>query len=237
MYYGTRIGMDPTYFLVLIGLLLSVLASALVKSRMNKYARVRNYANISGAEAARRILANEGLYDVRIECLAPGGGDHYDPSAKAVRLSAENYNNPSITAVSVAAHECGHAIQHARDYAPLSYRTALLPIANIGSKAAMPLILVGLLIGGFQPLIQIGIWAFGAAVLFQFITLPIEFNASARALQKVEEYGLLTHDEKNDGRKVLTAAALTYVAAAASALLQLLRLWLLFSGNDRRRSR
>ena len=225
---------DSTYILVIIGMLLCLGASAMVNSTMAKYSRVRNAGVITGAEAARRILNNEGLYNVQIECLESGGGDHYDPRTNTVRLSRENYNQPSVTAVGVAAHECGHAIQHAKGYAALNFRSALVPVANIGSRLGLPIILVGVLLSWNQILIQIGIWVFALAVLFQLVTLPVEFNASSRAVAKIEQYGLLGAEENRGVKKVLTAAAMTYVAAAASAILQLLRLVLLFGGNRRR---
>lgn len=225
---------DPTYILVLAGLLLSLGASAMVNSSMRKYSGVRNMSGITGGEAARRILNNEGLYNVQVECLRDDRGDHYDPRTNTVRLSYSNYNNASVTAVGVAAHECGHAIQHAKGYAPLSIRSALVPVVNIGSTLSMPLILLGVILSWNQVLIQIGIWVFALTVLFQLVTLPVEFNASRRAVEKVEQYGLLTTQEKSGCKKVLTAAAMTYVAAAAAAALQLLRLVLLF-GNNRRR--
>lgn len=236
-YYGYGYGMyfDPTYVLVIIGMILCLGASALVNSTMRKYSRVRNMSGLTGAEAARRILNNEGLYNVQIECLQKDSGDHYDPRTNTVRLSYGNYNSASVTAVGVAAHECGHAIQHAKGYAPLSIRSALVPVVNIGSQLGVPLILLGVLLSWNQVLIQIGIWAFALSVLFQLVTLPVEFNASRRAVEKVEQYGLLTSEENKGCKKVLTAAALTYVAAAASAILQLLRLVLLFGNNRRRR--
>ena len=223
---------DPTYILVLAGMVLCLGASAMVNSAMRKYSRVRNRSGITGAEAARRILNNEGLYNVQIECLKSGGGDHYDPRSNTVRLSYDNYNQASVTAVGVAAHECGHAIQHAKGYAPLNFRSALVPVANIGSRLGMPLILL-VILSWNQVLIQIGIWAFALAVLFQLVTLPVEFNASSRAVAKIDQYGLLSGDETKGCRKVLTAAAMTYVAAAASSILQLLRLVLLFGGSRR----
>lgn len=236
-YYGYGYGMyfDPTYVLVIIGMILCLGASALVNSTMRKYSRVRNMSGLTGAEAARRILNNEGLYNVQIECLQKDSGDHYDPRTNTVRLSYGNYNSASVTAVGVAAHECGHAIQHAKGYAPLSIRSALVPVVNIGSQLGIPLILLGVLLSWNQVLIQIGIWAFALSVLFQLVTLPVEFNASRRAVTKVEQYGLLTSEENKGCKKVLTAAALTYVAAAASAILQFLRLVLLFGNNRRRR--
>ena len=217
---------DPTYLLVIIGMLLCLAASAMVNSAMRKYSRVRNSRGMTGAEAARQILNNEGLYNVQIECLPSDSGDHYDPRTNTVRLGAGNYNGASVTAVGVAAHECGHAIQHAKGYAQLNIGSDLVPVDNIG--------ILGVILSWNQVLIQIGIWAFALAVLFQVVTLPVEFNASARAVAKVEQYGLLTGEETKGCRKVLTAAAMTYVAATASAALQLLRLVLLF-GNNRRR--
>lgn len=234
-HYGYGMLWDPTYYLVIIGLLLCMGASALVNSTMKKYSKVRNASGLTGAEAARRILNYEGLHNVQIECLQKNSGDHYDPRTNTVRLSYNNYNSASITSVGVAAHECGHAIQHAKGYAPLSLRSALVPIVNIGSQLGLPIILLGVLLSWNQTLIQIGIFAFSLSVLFQLITLPVEFNASRRAVVKVEEYGLLTSQENSGCKKVLGAAALTYVAAAASSALQLLRLILLFGGNRRRR--
>lgn len=229
-YYG--FGWDPTYWLVLIGALLCLGASALVNSAMNRYSQVGNMRGMTGAEAARRILDAEGLYQVQVECI--NSGDHYDPGAQTVRLSTDNYYGATVTAVAVAAHECGHALQHAHGYGPLKFRTSLVPVANIGSKLGMPIIIIGVLLSWNQTLIQIGIWAFALAVLFQLVTLPVEFNASSRALVKIEQYGLLTTEENAGGKKVLRAAAMTYVAAAASSILQLLRLVLLFGGNRRR---
>lgn len=232
-YYGMFF--DPTYLLVILGLILSLAASALVNGSMKKYSKVRNMRGMTGADAARRILDSEGLHNVSVECLSKGEGDHYDPRSNAVRLSYSNYNDASVTAVGVAAHECGHAIQHARGYVPISIRSALVPVANIGSTLSIPLILLGVVLSWNQTLISIGIWAFALTALFQLVTLPVEFNASRRALQKVEEYGLLTNEERTGCRKVLTAAALTYVAALAASLLQLLRLYLLYGGGNRRR--
>ena len=171
---------------------------------------------------------------MQVACLNGRQGDHYDPRTRTVKLSYENYNSPSVTSVGVAAHECGHAIQHAKGYAFLKLRSALVPVVNIGSNLGIPLILIGVLLGWNQTLIQIGIWAFSLAVLFQLITLPVEFNASRRAVSKIDQYGLLTMQENAGCKKVLRAAALTYVAAAASSILQLLRLVLLFGGNRRR---
>ena len=161
--------------------------------------------------------------------------DHYDPAHKVLRLSDSVYGSSSIAAIGVAAHECGHAVQHDKGYGPLKIRTALVPAANIGSKAGIPLIFLGVFLGMNNILIQVGIWVFAIAVLFQLVTLPVEFNASGRALAMLGDYGMLEREETNGCRRVLSAAALTYVAAAASAILQLLRLVLLFGNNDRRR--
>lgn len=225
---------DFTYLLVILGALLCLGASALVNSSMRKYSKIACSTGLTGAEAARRILNNEGLYHVQIECLPSNQGDHFDPRTNTVRLSKENFNKASITAVGVAAHECGHAIQHAQGYSVIKLRTALVPVVNIGSRLGLPLILLGVLFSYNQILIQIGIWAFSLSVLFQLVTLPVEFNASGRALAKIGQYGLLSEEERIGSKKVLTAAAMTYVAAAASSILQLLRLILLFGGNRRR---
>lgn len=225
---------DFTYLLVIAGMLLCLGASAHVNRVMNKYQKAGNSTGLTGAEAARRILNNEGLYNVQIECLQSRNGDHYDPRTNTVRLSCDNYNRATVTAVGVAAHECGHAIQHAKEYAPLRFRTALVPVVNIGSRLGIPIILLGVILSWNNVLIQIGIWAFSLSVLFQLVTLPVEFNASSRAIAKIDQYGLLSAEENGGCKKVLSAAAMTYVAAAASSLLQLLRLVLLF-GNRRRR--
>lgn len=225
---------DSTYILVIIGMVLCLGASALVNSTMSKYSRICNSRGITGAEAARRILSNEGLYNVQIECLPSEQGDHYDPRTNTVRLSRSNYNQSTVTAVGVAAHECGHAIQHAKGYSPLNFRSVLVPAANIGSNLGIPVIMLGVILSWNQVLIQIGFWAFALSVLFQLVTLPVEFNASSRAVEKIEQYELLTAEENSGCKKVLRAAAMTYVAAAASAILQLLRLVLLFGGNRRR---
>ena len=233
--YGLGYYMDPTYLLVIAGAVICLLASAHVNNSMNKYKKVANRSGITGAECARRILNNEGLYQVKIECLDKNEGDHYDPSSQTVRLSYDNYHYASITAVGVAAHECGHAIQHAKGYSPMKVRSAIVPVVNIGSKLGMPLILIGVLLSWNQVLIQVGIWAFSLSVLFQLVTLPVEFNASGRAIAKLEQYGILSGTENQGCKKVLRAAAYTYVAATASSILQVLRLIILFGGNSRRR--
>ena len=236
-YYGGYYGMrfDPTYWLVIIGAVLCIVAQMRVSSTFKKYSKVRSRSGLTGAEAAQRILQLSGIYDVRIEHIRGELTDHYDPSAKVLRLSDATYASNSVAAIGVAAHECGHALQHNKGYAPLSFRTALVPAANIGSKLGIPIILLGVLLGMNQMFIQIGIWVFAIAVLFQIVTLPVEFNASSRALTMLGSYGLMENDETRGCRKVLSAAALTYVAAAASSILQLLRLILLFGNNSRRR--
>ena len=222
---------DPTYILVLIGVLICGAASMIVNSTMNKYRRVGNSRGITGGEAARRILDSEGLYQVKVECLRSGQGDHYDPRTNTVRLSYENFNEATVTAVGVAAHECGHAIQHAKQYVPLTVRSAIVPAANICSNLGFPIIILGVILSWNQLLIQIGLIAFSVGVVFQLVTLPVEFNASGRALRILGDTGILGTDEVQDTRKVLSAAALTYVAGAAAAILQLLRLVLLFGGR------
>ena len=233
-YYYYYYYLDFTYVLVLIGALFCILTGVWVNSSMKKYHGVSNSRGITGAQAAEQILRDAGIYDVRVECLSKGGGDHYDPRSKTVRLSYENYNYSTVTAVAVAAHECGHAKQHQEEYGFLKVRTALVPIVNIGSHIGMPLIILGVFLSWNQVLIQIGIWAFAIAVLFQLVTLPVEFNASHRAMQSMQTSGLLGTTESAGAKKVLTAAAMTYVAAAASSILQLLRLILLFGGNRKR---
>ena len=226
---------DPTYSLVLIGLLLCLAASARVRSTYAKYGRVRSRSGLTGREAAERILRSAGIYDVRIEHVSGNLTDHFDPGNRVLRLSDATYQSASVAAVGVAAHECGHAIQHSRGYAPLKIRSAIVPVANFGSAIAWPLILLGLLFNSRSSylLIQIGILAFSFAVLFQLVTLPVEFNASRRAVQILGESGMLLPDELSMTKKVLRAAALTYVAGAASAILQLLRIILLTGGRRR----
>ena len=226
--YGYYFGFDWTYILVLVGGLFSLLASAKVNSTFNKYKKIRSATGMTGAEAAERILHQNGIFDVGIEHVSGNLTDHYDPKAKMLRLSDATYSSTSVAAIGVAAHECGHALQHKEEYGPLKLRTAIVPAANIGSKLGIPIVLLGVFLGTNPLLIQIGIWVFSLAVLFQIVTLPVEFNASSRALAMVEQYGILGSQEVAHTKKVLSAAAMTYVAAAASSILQLLRLVLLF---------
>ena len=187
---------------------------------------------MTGAEAAARILNYAGIHDVRIERVGGSLTDHYDPGNKVLRLSDSTYGSTSVAALGVAAHECGHAVQHQKEYAPLKIRNAFVPVANIGSRLGIPLVILGVILGLNSTLVQVGIWVFALAVLFQIITLPVEFNASGRALVMLEDCGITGGEETRYCKKVLSAAALTYVAGAASAILQLLRLVLLF-GNRR----
>ena len=232
---GYGYGLDPTMILVLIGVLLSLWAQGRVNSAFRKYGRVRSRTGMTGAEAARRLLNSQGIYDVTIEHISGSLTDHYDPRAKVLRLSDAVYGSDSVAAVSVAAHECGHAMQDNEDYAPLRFRSALVPVANFGSQLSWPLILIGVIFGGLgSPLVQIGILMFTLAVLFQLVTLPVEFNASGRAIKLLDSQGILLAEEVGGTKKVLSAAALTYVAAAAASILQLLRLIILFGGRNRR---
>lgn len=233
MYYPMYF--DPTYMLVLIGVVICLAASAKMRSTFSRYSRIRNHSGMTGREAAEQVLHRAGIYDVRVEHVSGNLTDHYDPSSKVLRLSDATYGSASVAAVGVAAHECGHAIQHATGYAPLAFRSALVPVANFGSTIAWPLILIGLLFNSQSSVLflNLGILAFSLAVLFQIVTLPVEFNASSRAIRMLSGNGMLYEDEVQATRKVLTAAALTYVAGAASAILQLLRIILI--SNSRRR--
>lgn len=226
---------DPTYILVIIGAVICMIASARVKSTYNKYSGYRSMTGMTGAQAAERLLNAAGIYDVSICRVSGSLTDHYNPAKKTLNLSDAVYGSTSVAAIGVAAHECGHAIQHQQGYVPLNLRSAIVPVANIGSTLAWPLIIIGLLFssatGSF--LINLGIIFFSFAVIFQLVTLPVEFNASSRALRMLEQQGILGESELPYTRKVLKAAALTYVASAAAAILQLLRLIVLFGGHDR----
>ncbi|MCI5815912.1 zinc metallopeptidase [Ruminococcus sp.] len=215
MYYG--------YGFVLIGFLIALLAQWNVQSTYSKYKKVQNARGLTGAMAARQILDQNGLYHVRIEPISGELTDHFDPRTNVVRLSDSVYNSSSVAAVGVAAHEVGHAIQYAQDYAPMRLRAAIIPATQIGSTLSYPLVLLGLFFGA-TPLMDLGILLFSLVVLFQLVTLPVEFNASRRALKTLESSYILDSDEVRQSGKVLTAAALTYVAALATALLNLMRL-------------
>jgi len=230
--HGWYYGFDSTYLLVIIGFLLCLAASSGMKRTFAKYSKVRSYSGITGAETAQRILHRAGITDVRVEQVAGDLSDHYDPRNKVLRLSGSVYGSNSLAAVCVAAHECGHAIQHNHNYAPLAIRSAIVPVANIGSTLAWPLFILGFILN--RPyLLTFGIILFAGAVLFQLVTLPVETNASSRALAMLSETGILREEELNGGKKVLRAAALTYVASLAASILQLLRLILLSGGRRR----
>lgn len=215
--------------------MICMIASARVKGTFNKYSQLRSMSGMNGAQVAQRVLQAAGIYDVQVRHVSGSLTDHYDPRTKTVNLSDPVYNATSVAALGVAAHECGHAIQHAKSYAPLSIRSALVPIANFGSMLAWPVILIGLLFNTRSSglIIDIGILLFSAAVLFQLVTLPVEFDASRRALVMLRTQGILADDELRYTRRVLKSAALTYVASAAAAILQLLRIILITNGRRR----
>ena len=236
-YYGY--GFDMTYIvLVLPCILLSLWASANVKSTFNRYSRQFSQRRLTGAEAAQRVLLANGVRGVRIERISGQLTDHYDPKANVIRLSDGVYDSTSTAAIGVACHEAGHAVQYAESYAPIKLRAAVIPLTNFGSRIAMPLILLGILFSAFgsfsDTLVYLGIGCFGFSLVFQLITLPVEFNASRRAIQTIESAGLLTEEEQRGAKKTLKAAAMTYVAATAVALAQLLRLIAIFGGRRRR---
>lgn len=225
---------DPTYFLTLLGAIICMIASANVNSTFRRYSSVGSQRHITAAQAAEWILRSAGIYDVTIQHVAGDLTDHYAPNEKVLRLSDSVYNSTSVAAIGVAAHECGHAIQHQVGYAPLALRSLAVPLASIGSTLSWPLILIGILLG-FGGLAKIGVILFLFVVFFQLITLPVEFNASHRAMEVLESGGLLAQEELSGARKVLTAAAMTYVAAVFSAILQLVRLIAITGGTRRRR--
>ena len=239
MYYPYYYGFDMTYiYLVLPCLILSMWASHNVNSTFKKYSKQFSIRRITGAEAAQRVLRANGLTGVRIDRVSGNLTDHYDPKTNVIRLSDSVYNSTSTAAIGVACHEAGHAVQYAQHYAPIKLRAAIIPITNFGSKIAMPLILPGILFSAFgamsDTLVYLGIACFGFSLVFQLVTLPVEFNASRRAMETIESAGILTEEEQRGARKTLKAAALTYVAATAVALAQLLRLIAIFGGRRRR---
>ncbi|MDD6344777.1 MAG: zinc metallopeptidase [Oscillospiraceae bacterium] len=213
-----------SYFLVIISFLVALLASFNVNRTYKKYSQMMNRRGYTADQIARMILDQNGLYNVAIERVSGSLTDHFDPNANVIRLSDSVYGKTSAAAIGVAAHECGHAVQYAEQYSPMKIRSAIIPITNIGSSLAYPLVILGIILGGFRPLITIGIWLFIAVVAFQLVTLPVEFNASGRALKTLEQSGYLDDDELAQSKKVLTAAALTYVAALFTAIAQLIRL-------------
>ena len=223
---------DPTMLILIPGVIIALWAQMRVQSNFSKYSRVPSRSGISASDMAREILASQGIYNVRVEQVRGTLTDHYDPTAQALRLSDSVGNSNSLAALAVAAHEAGHVLQHKDGYAPLMLRNAEVPVINIGSNLAIPLFIIGLIFS-WQPLVQIGILLFSLVVLFSLITLPVEFNASRRAMAILETDGYLAQDELPGAKKVLSAAAMTYVASALSAILNLLRL-LILSGAGRR---
>lgn len=226
-------GFDSTYLLLVLPcVLLSLWASFNVKSTFRRYSSQHSSRRITGAAAASKVLQANGVYGVRIEQVSGELTDHYDPKANVIRLSDEVYHSTSTAAIGVACHEAGHAVQYAQNYAPIKLRAAIIPITNIGSRLAMPLILLGLILSFMENFsfffVYLGIACFGLSLVFQLVTLPVEFNASRRAMRAIEQSDLLTSDEQAGARKTLRAAALTYVAATALALAQLLRLISIF---------
>lgn len=235
-YYGY--GFDWTYLvLVLPCVLLSLWASANVNSTFQKYSKQYSSRRLTGAEAAQRVLSANGVMGVRIDRVSGNLTDHFDPTTNVIRLSDSVYSNTSTAAIGVACHEAGHAVQYAENYAPIKLRAAIIPLTNFGSKIAMPLILAGILFSAFgafsDTLVYLGIAAFGLSLVFQLVTLPVEFDASRRAMKAIAQTNLLTEEEQKGAKKTLTAAAMTYVAATAVALAQLLRLILMFGGRRR----
>ena len=238
MYYPYYYGFDWTYLvLVLPCILLSLWASSNVNSTFKKYSKQYSSRRLTGAEAAQRVLSANGVRGVRIERVSGNLTDHYDPKTNVIRLSDSVYSDTSTAAIGVACHEAGHAVQYAESYAPIKIRAAIIPLTNFGSRIAMPLILAGILmtfLGSFSDtLVYLGIGAFAMSLVFQIVTLPVEFNASRRAMAAIENSNLLTAEEQRGARKTLNAAAMTYVAATAVALAQLLRLMALFGGRRR----
>lgn len=227
MYFGM---FDPTIIILIPAIIFTFYAQSKVNSAYNRYATVRNRKGITGAQAARRILDSNGLQNIPIEVTNQRLSDHYDPRKKVMRLSPQVYSDPSIASVSIAAHEAGHAIQHAKGYAPLGFRNLIAPLVSIVSNLAWPILIIGLMIiaaGNYfqgNMIFNIGIICYAAAVLFQAITLPVEFNASRRAIQQMNELGIIYVEETDSARKVLSAAALTYVAALAASIASLLRI-------------
>lgn len=226
---------DTSIILVAIGALLCLITSGVVKSTFNKYAKVAASSGLTGAQVAEAILRKEGIYDAKVEPIAGSLTDHFNPATKIVSLSETVYGSTSIAAVSVAAHECGHAMQHNEDYFPLKVRSSILPAANFGSKYGLWIVILGLIISFFRPLVFVGVVLFAFGVLFQIVTLPVEFDASRRALATISEMGILTDAEMTGAGKVLKSAAMTYVASAAASILSLIRLILIAQGGRSRR--
>lgn len=243
MYFGYYY-LDPYYFFVLAAIIFSLIASARVNSVFRSYSRVRNYRGLTGADAARAVLSANGVSGVRIERVSGELTDHYDPKNNVIRLSESVYDSATVSAVGVAAHEAGHAVQYAEDYAPIKLRAAIVPATNFASRLSMPLIFIGLILISVQSLAMFydvfyylalaGALCYSLCVVFQLVTLPTEFNASRRALRAIDQSGLLSEEEQRGARKVLSAAAMTYVAALSVTLMQFLRLLLIVGGRRRR---
>lgn len=231
MHRGFYYGFDPTYLFLIPALLLSFWAQAKVSSAYNKYSKIRTFSGYTGQQIARMILDAAGLYDIPIEIVNRHLGDHYDPSSRVLRLSPEVYNGASIASAGIAAHECGHAIQHAESYNPLKVRNSIFPVVNFSQSFSWILFIAGIILS-VRPLVYIGILMFSAVVAFQVITLPVEFNASSRALKILDSRSILYGDELKGAKKVLEAAAMTYVAAAIMAISQLIRLIAISNRND-----
>lgn len=232
-------GFDWTYIIIVLPfVLLSMWTSTSVNSTFKRYSKVRSISQITGAQAARRVLHINGVRGVRIEQVSGSLTDHYDPKTNVIRLSESVYGSNSVAAIGVACHEAGHAVQYAKNYAPIKLRAAIIPVTNIGSKLAMPLIILGVLLSFGETksytFVYLGITCFSLSLIFQLVTLPVEFNASRRAMQAIESAGLLTVEEQRGVKKTLSAAAMTYVAATAVAFAQLLRLIVLYGGRGRR---
>ena len=225
---------DSTYLIILPAIIFALIAQIKVKSTFSKYSNEHNQHGYTAREVARKILDDNGLYNIQIENVSGNLTDHYDPSANVIRLSDTVYNSTSVAAIGVAAHEVGHAIQHAQGYTPIKIRQAIIPITQIGSNLAVPLVLLGMLFSALDWLVPVGIFLYAGVVLFQAVTLPVEFNASSRALKTLDENVILYKSEVKMAKKVLSAAAMTYVAAMFSALMSLLRL-ILLSNRGRRR--
>lgn len=225
---------DSTYLIVLPAIIFALIAQLMVKSTFSRYGNEKNEQGYTAREVARRILDENGLHNVQIEYISGNLTDHYDPSSNVIRLSDTVYNSTSVAAIGVAAHEVGHAIQHAQGYSPIRIRQAIIPITSIGSRLAVPLVLIGMVFSAFEWLIPVGIFLYTGVVFFQAVTLPVEFNASSRALKTLDEHAILYEGEIKKAKKVLTAAAMTYVAAMFSSLMSLLRL-ILISKSGRRR--
>lgn len=233
MWFGYFYGIDITYIvLVMPAIIFALIMQARVSSVFKKYSTQRNLKSMSGAQVAERVLYAFGISNVKVERVSGNLTDHYDPKSNVIRLSESVYDSISVAAAGVAAHECGHAMQYAKGYGPIKLRNAIIPVCQLGSTLSMPLVLIGFVLS-WQPLVNIGIIFFALAAFFQLVTLPVEFNASRRAIAVLEDTGVLTESENSAAKKVLSAAAMTYVAALAVSLTQLLRLILLFGGGRR----